>query len=326
MRRARSRSSSRSRTRARPLPRTRFVAIFALLAAAAVAAFLVACPPSREQPPAAPAVPTGPAPAAPAVPLTPSVPAPGRPAPSPRPLSTGLPPERPHPEERGILALVIDDAGYNLDELQAFLDLPMPLTVAVLPNLPHSTEAARRVLAAGKDLILHCPMEPVGGANPGPGAIYTGQSPEKIVQLLDAAFASVPGALGMNNHMGSKATADEAVMTVVLGYLKSRGKLFMDSRTTADTAGPRVAQALGMPILQRDVFIDNETGEGAITDSLDKGITEAGTRGTAVAIGHVQNRGVVDILRAAETALAAQGVRMARLSEVMAARERNTAR
>jgi uncharacterized protein len=122
--------------------------------------------------------------------------------------------------------------------------------------------------------------------------------------------------------MGSKATADEAVMTAVLGYLKSWGKLFMDSRTTADTVAPRIAEALGMPILQRDVFIDNETGEGAITDSFEKGIAEAGARGTAVAIGHVQNRGVVDILRAAEITLAAQSVRMARLPEVLAARER----
>jgi polysaccharide deacetylase 2 family uncharacterized protein YibQ len=243
----------------------------------------------------------------------------------PRPASA-LPPERPHPEERGILALIIDDAGYNLEELQAFLDLPMPLTVAVLPNLPHSTEAARRVRAAGKDLILHAPMEPDGGEDPGPGAIFTGQSPEKIRQLLEADFASVPGALGMNNHMGSKATADEAVMREVLGFLKDTGRLFVDSRTTADTAGPRVAQALGLPILQRDVFLDDDTDEGAIGAWFDKGIAEAQARGSAIAIGHVQNRGVVDILRAAERNLAAQGVRMARLPEVLAARERNTSR
>jgi hypothetical protein len=223
-----------------------------------------------------------------------------------------------------MLALIIDDAGYSLEELQPFLDLPMPLTVAVLPNLPHSTESARRVLAAGKDLILHCPMEPAAGLDPGPGAIFTGQSPEKIRQLLDADFASVPGALGMNNHMGSKATADDAVMSVVLQYLQSRGRIFVDSRTTADTAGPRVAQSLGMPILQRDVFIDNDTDEGSITGSFDKGVAEARARGSAIAIGHVQNRGVVDILRAAERTLAAQGVRMARLQDVFSARERKT--
>ena len=223
-----------------------------------------------------------------------------------------------------MLALIVDDAGYSLEELQAFLDLPIPLTVAVLPDLPHSTEAALRARAAGKDVILHCPMEPGGGENPGPGAILTGQSPEEIRQLLDADFASVPGALGMNNHMGSKATADDTVMTAVLGYLKSRGKLFVDSRTTPDTAGPRGAEALGMPILQRDVFLDDDTDEADIATWFDKGVAEARTRGSAVAIGHVQNRGVADILRAAERTLAAQGVRMARLPEVLAARERNT--
>jgi uncharacterized protein len=306
------------RSRSRKLPRARFLAIVALIAVAAVVALLAGCPPARQvvqpvQPEPAPQQGTEPAPPPQKLSL------------ASRPLQTGLPPERPQPEERGMLALIIDDAGYSLDELQAFLDLPMPLTVAVLPNLPHSTEAARRVLAAGKDLILHCPMEPGGGENPGPGAIFTGQSPAVIRRLLDADFASVPGALGMNNHMGSKATADEAVMTVVLGYLKDRGKLFVDSRTTADTAGPRVAQSLGLPILQRDVFLDDDTKESAIADWLGKGIGEARTRGSAVVIGHVQNRGVVDILRAAEWTLADQGVRMARLPEVLAARERKSA-
>ena len=143
--------------------------------------------------------------------------------------------------------------------------------------------------------------------------------------LLDADFASVPGALGMNNHMGSRATADEAVMKVVLQYLKDKGKLFVDSRTTTDTAGPRIAQALGMPILQRDVFLDDDTKESEIADWLGKGIDEARDRGSAVVIGHVQNKGVVDILRAAEGTLEAQGVRMARLADVLAERERKTA-
>jgi hypothetical protein len=146
-----------------------------------------------------------------------------------------------------------------------------------------------------------------------------------IRRLLDADFESVPGALGMNNHMGSKATADEGVMTVVLEYLKDKGKLFVDSRTTAETAGPRIAQSLGLAILQRDVFLDDDTKESEIADWLAKGIGEARTRGSAVVIGHVQNRGVVDILRAAERTLAAEGVHMARLPEVLAARERKPA-
>jgi polysaccharide deacetylase 2 family uncharacterized protein YibQ len=237
-----------------------------------------------------------------------------------------LPPERPQPEPPGMLAIIIDDAGYNLRELQDFLDLPMPLTVAVLPNLPHSTEAARRVIAAGKDLILHAPMEPDGGENPGPGAILTAWDADQVRLQLEADFASVPGAIGMNNHMGSKATADDAVMRVVLGYLREQGKLYVDSRTTAETAGPRVARDLGMQILQRDVFLDDDPSAEEIGSFFSRSVDEAKSRGTAVAIGHVQNKAVADILRAAEKTLAAQDVRFARLGEVLARRERNVPR
>ena len=295
------------RSRSRKVPRIRFVAIAALILAAGVVALLVACPPAP-RPPAGPAEP-----AAPTEPLA-------------RPPANGtLPPERPHPEERGVVAVIIDDAGYDLRELQVFLDLPIPLTVAVLPDLPHSAEAARRVAAAGKDLILHGPMEPDGGQNPGPGVILTGQSPDRIREILREDFASVPGAIGMNNHMGSKATADEAVMRVVLGFLRDNGKIFVDSRTTADTAGPRVALALCMPILQRNIFLDDDTREEQIAAWFTRAVDEAKSRGTVVAIGHVQNRGVADILRAAERTLASQGVRLARLGEVLARQERNTA-
>jgi hypothetical protein len=224
-----------------------------------------------------------------------------------------------------MLAVIIDDAGYNLGELQAFLDLPGPLTIAVLPNLPHSREAARRVVAAGKDLILHCPMEAVGGEDPGPGALRIGQSPSEVESLLAAAFASVPGAQGMNNHMGSRATADEALMSTVMGFLKREGKLYVDSRTTADTVGPRVARARGVPFLQRDVFVDESTSDEDIAAAFVKGVGEAKTRGFAVLVGHVQNRGVVDILRAEERNLSGEGVRLARLADVLGEEERETA-
>jgi polysaccharide deacetylase 2 family uncharacterized protein YibQ len=233
----------------------------------------------------------------------------------------GAPPEHPQPEKQGLLAVIIDDAGYSLSELQAFLDLPGTFTIAVLPNLPHSREAARRVLAAGKDLILHCPMEPEGGEDPGPGALRTGQSPQEIEDLLAEAFASVPGAAGMNNHMGSKATADPELMNVVLRWLKREGKFYVDSRTTAATVGPQIAETLGVPNLQRDVFIDRDTAEGDIATAFSKGVEEARSKGTAVIIGHVQTRGVVDILRAGETWLSLRGVRLARLADVMRERE-----
>jgi polysaccharide deacetylase 2 family uncharacterized protein YibQ len=153
--------------------------------------------------------------------------------------------------------------------------------------------------------------------------LYTGQSPQQIEALLDAAFASVPGAIGMNNHMGSKATAEESLMTTVLGYLKRKGMLYIDSRTTPDTVGPRIARQLGVPVLERNVFIDVGTGDEQIASAFDKGVAEARARGSTVLIGHVQNKGVVDILRAMNARLAGQGVRLARLVDVLADREGN---
>jgi polysaccharide deacetylase 2 family uncharacterized protein YibQ len=222
--------------------------------------------------------------------------------------------------------VVIDDAGYSLTELQSFLDLPGPLTIAVLPNLPHSTEAARSVTAAGKDLILHCPMEPVGGENPGPGALLTGQSAAEQQALLAAAFASVPGAIGMNNHMGSRATANEALMTTVLGYLLNNDLFYLDSRTTAETVGPRIALQLGVPFLQRDVFVDADTAAAVVDAAFARGIDEARTRGSAVLIGHVQNASVAAILHERLPRLAGEGVRLARLTEVMGKREEDAGR
>ena len=160
----------------RRFPTARFAAICAFLVIAASVALLAGCPPSRKAVASPPAAPQAVEP--------PSVQQSVERSPARTETTTGTPartisqaaPEHPQPEKPGLLSVIIDDAGYSLSELQAFLDLPVPLTIAVLPNLPHSTEAARRVLAAGKDLILHCPMEPTGGENPGPGALYTGES------------------------------------------------------------------------------------------------------------------------------------------------------
>lgn len=296
--------------RSRSLPKARFAAIVLLLLLSCLVAFLVACPPPAGQK-------TQGRPGRP----------PDLPGPS-LPLSRAgaAHPEHPRPEKQGMLAVIIDDAGYSLTELQAFLDLPGPFTIAVLPNLPHSRDAAQRVLAAGKDLILHCPMEATGGENPGPGFLRTDQGPREVEALLWAAFSTVPGALGMNNHMGSKATADAALMATVIGYLKREGMFYVDSRTTPATVGPRIARELGVPFLERDIFIDVNTGADEIAAAFSQGVEEARTRGSSVIIGHVQNPGVVAILRAGTKELPRQGVRLARLADVMKEREEEPVR
>jgi len=223
--------------------------------------------------------------------------------------------ERPLPRAR--VAVVIDDVGYNLEELQVFLDFPGPLTLSVLPNLPHSEESARRVFAAGKELLLHLPMEAENGSDPGPGAILTSQDDEEIRRLLDAGFSQVPQAAGMNNHMGSRATADPRVMNVVMDYLKSSRRYFLDSRTTKETLGPETARAHAVPYLERDIFLDNETQTQAIRQSLEKGIEVARTEGSAVMIGHVRNPQIVEVIGGLLEELDRAGVELVFLSDLL---------
>jgi polysaccharide deacetylase 2 family uncharacterized protein YibQ len=208
------------------------------------------------------------------------------------------------------LAIVIDDVGYSLSGLKAFLALPYPLAFSVLPDLPHSREAGQLIAAAGKELLVHLPMEPSSGSNPGPGAVLTSQNDQEILELLSQSLERLPQAVGLNNHMGSRATADRRVMGVVLGFLRGRGMFFLDSRTTADTVGPELAGRLGVHLLERDVFLDNENSAAYIEKALSHGVRTAQARGSAVLIGHVQNVELAGELERLLPQLAGQGVEL----------------
>ncbi len=208
------------------------------------------------------------------------------------------------------MAIVIDDVGYGLTGLKEFLALPFPLAFSVLPDLPHSREAGRLIVEAGKELLVHLPMEPSGGTNPGPGAVLTSQSDEEIRLLLERSLERLPRAVGLNNHMGSLATADRRVMGVVLEFLRGRGLFFLDSRTTADTVGPQLAGQLGVSLLERTVFLDNESSAAYIEQALQHGVRAARLRGSAVLIGHVQDVELAGELRRLLPGLAGEGVQL----------------
>ncbi|MDR0486668.1 MAG: divergent polysaccharide deacetylase family protein [Treponema sp.] len=194
-------------------------------------------------------------------------------------------PERPA-ETRGTLSFIIDDAGNNLRELEPFLRIPGPLTIAVLPGLPYSAEAARRIRAAGKEVFLHQPMEALGGQNPGPGAIYSGMTSEQIRSILKRNLDEIGPVAGINNHQGSKITENAETMETILSFCAERGIYFLDSRTTAETAVPILAKRLGIKTGQRDVFIDNEPNKEAMIRSITSGLEKAKKTGGAVMIGH----------------------------------------
>jgi len=219
------------------------------------------------------------------------------PVPAPIPPSATVTPSAPEQTaDLGTVVFVIDDAGNNLRELEPFLRVPGPLTIAVLPGLPHSAEAARRIRAAGKEVILHQPMEAIGAQNPGPGAIYTGMSAQEIRSILARNIAEVGPVSGINNHQGSKVTMDREIMQTILDFCAENNLYFLDSRTTADSVVPALARQIGLPFAERNVFIDNEQNKDAMLRYINTGLLRAQRNGIAVMIGHTWSPDLAPLL------------------------------
>jgi polysaccharide deacetylase 2 family uncharacterized protein YibQ len=199
-------------------------------------------------------------------------------------------------EKIGTVVFVIDDAGNNLRELEPFLRIPGPLTIAVLPGLPNSAEAAKRIRAAGKEVFLHQPMEAIGGQDPGPGAIYSGMGAAEIRAILTRNIEEIGPITGMNNHQGSKITMDKNIMETILAFCVENGLYFLDSRTTAETVVPSAARQLGIKIGERDVFLDNGQDRDSMLQYITIGLEKAGKNGSAVMIGHTWSPALAPLL------------------------------
>jgi polysaccharide deacetylase 2 family uncharacterized protein YibQ len=204
-------------------------------------------------------------------------------------VPTATPRPRPSPGARGRLAILLDDAGQSMDLLASAADLPEAVGVSVLPFLPHTADIANAMQESGHEVWLHLPMEPEGYPknDPGPGALLVTMSDSEIRRAVHDALNNVPHVIGMNNHMGSKATADLRTMTWVMQELKSRGMLFIDSRTTRNTVAQHAAEAQGVPVGRRHVFLDNVRNRDAILGQLAEAVYRCRLHGSAIAIGHL---------------------------------------
>src|SRR5690606_18938800 len=158
-----------------------------------------------------------------------------------------------------LIAVVIDDMGLGSSYNEDILALPAPLTLSYLPYgeaLPQQTVAAR---ARGHELMMHMPMQPDSDAtDPGPHALLSGQNGKTMLENLRHNLAQFDGYVGINNHMGSRLSRDDAAMKLVMAELKFRGLLYIDSRTTPDSVGEKTAQDYDVPNAARDVFLDHE--------------------------------------------------------------------
>lgn len=203
-------------------------------------------------------------------------------------------PEIPPAVNGAKLVLIFDDGGQNLSQLELFLALPFPVTVAVLPKLAHSKQAAERVRKSGKELMLHQPMQAINlSVNPGPGAITPDMTLYEIETLLRENIAEIGPVRGVNNHEGSLICEDEVKIGTVLQVCSNMGLYFVDSRTTSQTRVPQAAMSLGLSYYERNVFIDNTKNRADIISEIMKGVSIANKNGTAIMIGHVWSADVL---------------------------------
>jgi polysaccharide deacetylase 2 family uncharacterized protein YibQ len=188
---------------------------------------------------------------------------------------------------RPLVAIVLDDLGLDRARTAEAIRLQGPLTLSFMTyasDIRMLTEAARR---AGHELFLHVPMEAVDHhADPGPHALFTGQSREEILERLRWGLERFDGFVGINNHMGSKFTSDARSMAPVMEELHARGLVFLDSRTSPASTGIRLAVAYAVPHAARDVFLDDDQTPAAIAKQLVLLAQVARQHGSAIAIGH----------------------------------------
>ncbi len=164
------------------------------------------------------------------------------------------------PLPRKQIAIIIDDIGYDMAPVKEFLQIKADITFSVLPFLPHSRAAAEMLRQGKKEILLHLPMEPVTypADKPGEGALFTDMNEKEILHQLEKNLEAVPYVAGVNNHMGSKFMTDKEKLALVFGWLKKKNLYFVDSRTAAESEAVAAAKAVGLPVAERKIFIDNK--------------------------------------------------------------------
>lgn len=225
-------------------------------------------------------------------------------------------------DKKYYIAIVIDDFGYSGEGTDDMINLPIKLTGAVMPFSKSSKEDAEKLINAGKETIIHMPMESLTGQKSwvGDKGVFLNMSDEEIKTVVNDAFDIVSGASGMNNHMGSAIMEDKRALSVVLECVKDKGILFLDSVTTANSKAYEICSEKGIPLLKRDVFLDSTDDVNKIKENLLKAEKVANEKGYAIAIGHVGPDGgnvTVNGIKQLYAEMESRGVEFVTLTELL---------
>lgn len=219
--------------------------------------------------------------------------------------------------ENARLAIIIDDLGYDRAAADALMSLGFPITVSVLPHLPLSAEVAEEAYRRGDEVMLHLPMQSESEtAKTEEVELRVGMNAQQVDSALEGMLETVPHAVGVNNHQGSRATADPKLMSELMPDLRRRGLFFVDSRTLASTVAYDTAERLGVRAASRKVFLDDSANPEAILKQLELAARDAERDGSAIAIGHPRP-GTIAALAQGLPHLESQGIHLVFVSELV---------
>ncbi len=193
------------------------------------------------------------------------------------------------PGSAGKIAFILDDWGYRMGNCHYLKEIKAPLAISVLPSLPHSDDIMKCASVNNKDIMLHLPLEAYHNLDTYPDnyVLTTAMPLHKIEKLLGETLTKMPLIVGVNNHMGSKATEDRALMKTIFKKLKKKGLFFVDSMTAPHhSICGQLADEMQLPFAKRDVFLDNINTREAIEKQMRELAQKARRQGYAIAIGH----------------------------------------
>jgi len=221
------------------------------------------------------------------------------------------------PQTGGKLAIILDDLGNDRHTADTVFELPYPLTVSVLPNHKDSLDIVREAERRGYEVMLHLPMQAVATEIPEAQELRPGMAAEEVSKLVNQFLLDTPGAVGVNNHQGSEATSDPALMLELMPVLREHHLFYIDSRTTAATVAYETAQNSRVPSAFRNVpFLDDVTEVSAVRKQLELALRGAREKGEAVAIGH-PHPATLQALREVLPKAQSEGVRLTFASELV---------
>ncbi|MDH3000875.1 hypothetical protein A1D23_10445 [Chelonobacter oris] len=183
------------------------------------------------------------------------------------------------------LAIVIDDIGYRADD-QKIYQLPKEISVAIIPSAPNATARAKQAKQQGRDILIHQPMQPKANMRLEKEGLRLGMSARQVTEKIDYARRQVPYAIGLNNHMGSAATADRTLMNHLMRNLAQHKLFFLDSRTIGSSVASKVAKEHGVIALDRHIFLDDSDEYADVQRQFRLALQYARKHGTAIVIGH----------------------------------------